>query len=81
MSITAVAAPRRPKVDASRCPICGASNLCAMEAERETGEPQPPCWCMQVDFSNAPLTKLPQELRGLACLCARCATGKPPGQG
>lgn len=62
-------------IDATRCPLCGELNRCAMETERETGQPQPPCWCMQADFSNAPLTNLPQEMRGLACICARCATG------
>jgi hypothetical protein len=33
---------------------------------------------MQVDFSNAPLTNLPEDMRGLACICMRCATGAPP---
>ena len=65
-------------IDVSRCPLCGESNRCAMEVERETGEVQPPCWCMQVDFSNAPLAKLPESMRGLACICARCAAETPP---
>ncbi|SFP84554.1 cysteine-rich CWC family protein [Variovorax sp. 770b2] len=73
MTITAPAA-----IDATRCPLCGASNRCAMEVERETGQAQPPCWCMQVDFSNAPLARLPESMRGLACICARCAAGTPP---
>ena len=65
-------------IDATRSPLCGAPNRCAMEIERETGQAQPPCWCMQVDFSNAPLTNLPEEMRGLACICLRCATGQQP---
>ena len=65
-------------IDVSRCPLCGESNRCAMEVERETGEAQPPCWCMQADFSNAPLAKLPESMRGLACICARCAAETPP---
>ncbi|MET3395544.1 hypothetical protein ABIC33_006220 [Variovorax sp. 1140] len=65
-------------IDATRCPLCGEPNRCAMEIERETGQAQPPCWCMQVDFSNAPLTNLPEEMRGLACICLRCATGQQP---
>ena len=62
-------------IDATRCPLCGAPNRCAMEIERETGQAQPACWCMQVDFSNAPLTNLAADMRGLACICARCAMG------
>ncbi|MET3478207.1 hypothetical protein ABIC38_004493 [Variovorax sp. 1126] len=65
-------------IDATRCPLCGEPNRCAMEIERETGQAQPPCWCMQVDFSNAPLTNLPEEMRGLACICLHCATGQQP---
>jgi hypothetical protein len=75
---TAAAAPGW--IDPTRCPLCGEPNRCAMETERETGQPQPPCWCMQVDFSNAPLTNLPEEMRGLACICARCAAGAPASQ-
>jgi len=67
-----------PVVDATRCPLCGEPNRCAQEIERETGRAQPPCWCMQVDFSDAPLAKLPASMRGLACICARCAAGTPP---
>ena len=65
-------------IDATRCPLCGESNRCAMEIERETGQAQSPCWCMQVDFSNAPLAQLPESMRGLACICARCAAETPP---
>jgi hypothetical protein len=77
MTATTAAAP---VIDATRCPLCGEPNRCAMELERETGHVQPPCWCMQVDFSNAPLTNLPEAMRGLACICARCAAGTPPPQ-
>ncbi len=59
---------------ASRCPLCGEANRCAMERERETGQPQPPCWCTQADFSPALLASLPAASRGIACICARCAT-------
>jgi hypothetical protein len=64
-------------IDGTRCPLCGTRNGCAMEAARETGAPQPPCWCMAADFGRAPLSRLPPELRGKACLCARCAAGLP----
>ncbi|MFM9927927.1 cysteine-rich CWC family protein [Variovorax sp. H27-G14] len=78
--MTMAAAPPAGLIDATRCPLCGEQNRCAMEVERETGQAQPACWCMQIDFSNAPLTNLPEEMRGLACICARCAAGAPQAQ-
>ena len=57
----------------SRCPLCGESNRCALEIERETGQAQPPCWCMAADFSEALLARVPAAQRRLACICARCA--------
>ncbi|RST55925.1 cysteine-rich CWC family protein [Variovorax sp. MHTC-1] len=62
------------RLEPSRCPLCGEANRCAMEIERETGRAQPPCWCMQADFDRAVLARVPAEMRGLACICARCAT-------
>jgi hypothetical protein len=59
--------------DPSRCPLCGEANRCAMEIERETGQPQPPCWCMRADFDRALLARVRADMRGLACICARCA--------
>ncbi|RYF32278.1 MAG: hypothetical protein EOO26_11950 [Comamonadaceae bacterium] len=50
-------------------------NLCAIELASKTGEAQGECWCMKADFSLAPLGEVPEEMRGLACLCARCAAG------
>jgi hypothetical protein len=44
-----------------------------METERETGQPQPACWCLQADFSEALLARVPAGQRRLACICARCA--------
>jgi hypothetical protein len=59
--------------DATRCPLCGQANACAMEIERETGVKQAPCWCTQVDFSPELLGRLPPQARGKACICASCA--------
>jgi hypothetical protein len=59
--------------DPSCCPLCGEPNRCAMEVERETGQPQAPCWCMAADFSEALLARVPPDQRRLACICARCA--------
>lgn len=60
--------------DQSKCPLCGKSNLCAMEIERETGVPQGPCWCVGVDFSADLLARVPASAQNLACICAACAS-------
>ena len=59
--------------DPSRCPLCGEVNRCAMEIARETGRAQPPCWCMEADFTADLLARVPSDKRRLACICARCA--------
>ena len=55
------------------CPVCGQPNLCAMEVARATGQPQPPCWCTQVEFDADLLARVPVDARRLACICAACA--------
>lgn len=62
-----------PTLDATRCPLCGSANQCAMEIERATGMQQPPCWCSTVRFDAELLARIPQEQRNLACVCAACA--------
>ncbi len=62
-------------VDPTRCPLCGGPNACAMEIARATGEPQPPCWCTQVNFSAELLAQVPAPARHKACICKQCATG------
>ena len=68
----------RPSPDPSRCPLCGQANQCAMEVQKTTGQPQPPCWCTQVGFSEALLARIPPESRRLACVCAACARAAAP---
>jgi len=60
---------------AAVCPLCGQPNRCAMELERATGVPQPPCWCTQVKFEPALLAQVPPDAQGLACVCPACARG------
>ena len=57
----------------TRCPLCGSPNACAMETARATGEPQPTCWCTQMDFSAELLARVPVADRNKACICAGCA--------
>lgn len=62
-----------PAADPKLCPLCGQANQCAMEVERETGVKQPPCWCSQIKFDAELLSRVPEQARGIACLCAACA--------
>lgn len=65
-----------PAIDATRCPLCGADNRCAIEMERATGAPQPACWCMgaplDASASRNLVQRIPESARGLACVCAAC---------
>ncbi|UCE31874.1 MAG: cysteine-rich CWC family protein [Burkholderiales bacterium] len=58
-------------IDTRRCPICGADNDCALasSSDRETE-----CWCTTVEIGEQVLRRVPERLRGLACVCRRCAT-------
>ncbi|WP_345541827.1 cysteine-rich CWC family protein [Variovorax defluvii] len=67
-----------PRPDATRCPLCGEANRCAIELERESGQAQGPCWCMQTPIPPDVLARVPAYARGLACICARCASGLAP---
>lgn len=60
-------------VDAGRCPLCGGANACAMEVQRATGTPQPPCWCLGAEFSRELIGRVPAAARDKACICAACA--------
>ena len=73
--------PPQTVTDPTRCPLCGQFNACAMETERASGQPQPPCWCTQVDFSPALLDRLPPEARRQACICRTCAERAAPAPG
>ena len=59
-----------PTVDATRCPLCGGPNACGMENDR-AGEP---CWCTRVTLTTAMLDRIPPDKRGVACVCAACAS-------
>lgn len=67
-----------PSIDTTRCPLCGGDNRCAVELARATGAAQAPCWCMDIGMSAASRQaleeRIPQEARGLACVCAACMT-------
>lgn len=68
-------------IDASRCPLCGADNLCAMQLPRTPAERSAPtdCWCMVTDIAPDVLARIPPAQRGRACICAQCAKGGARG--
>ncbi len=73
--------PNAPEIDPARCPLCGEPNRCAMELERETGQPQGPCWCVGATFSPELLQQVPVASAGEACICARCASAAAVAHG
>lgn len=51
------------------CPLCGGANGCGMaSAEPQKG----PCWCMVVEMPEPVLRRVPEALRGRACVCHAC---------
>ncbi|GAB1383087.1 hypothetical protein MASR1M50_14070 [Burkholderiales bacterium] len=65
--------PPEPMPDPTRCPLCGQPNRCAQALARATGQPAPPCWCMQQRVDPRQLARVPARARGQACLCPACA--------
>ena len=59
--------------DATKCPLCGKPNECAMAAGREPES----CWCMTATMDPGALAAIPAEAQGKVCICARCASGAP----
>jgi len=62
----------RSGVDPARCPLCGAGNACAMTADPDAKH----CWCFDAVMSTEALARVPPEAMGVACICARCASGE-----
>lgn len=69
----AATAAAKLNIDQSLCPMCNGQNLCATEIAKATGEPEQPCWCREVKFTDALLAQVPAEVQGLACVCRNCA--------
>jgi hypothetical protein len=57
-------------VDPSRCPLCGEDNTCGMAAGAGT------CWCFATSVPGEVLERVPPALRGIACVCEACASGR-----
>lgn len=60
------------------CPVCDGPNGCVPAASgRFDGAP---CWCTTAGFSPALLGRVPQSLRGKACVCGDCASASIPAK-
>jgi hypothetical protein len=67
----------QPCLPNGHCPLCGQDNRCAPAA---SGSLDTPCWCRDVVISHAVLARIPEPLRGMHCLCSRCASGQARDQ-
>lgn len=62
-------------IDPTICPLCGSTNMCAMEVAKATGKPVERCWCVDAVFTPEVLKALPEDAKGNACVCIKCAAG------
>ena len=60
-------------IDPCVCPLCGQPNRCAMETAKATGEALRTCWCVNVNFSQELLARVPSSAARKACICETCA--------
>lgn len=68
----AAVAAAKANINQSLCPMCNGQNLCATEIAKATGEPEQPCWCREVKFTDELLAQVPAVSLGLACVCRNC---------
>jgi hypothetical protein len=62
------------QIDPNYCPICREPNSCAMEIARTSGNKPEHCWCFDADFSADIMARVPDEAKGRACICQKCAS-------
>ena len=72
-----VAAPSRQPLPNLACPLCGEPNNCVPAMQGKFGAE---CWCTSVTVSQKALARIPDELKGKACLCRACATRQEADQ-
>ena len=56
--------------DQARCPLCSGPNHCALA---DGGTAVESCWCATTVIPERVLERLPDEQRGVSCICQRCA--------
>lgn len=50
------------------CPICGKENNCAFVK----GMMHEGCWCEKIKVPTKLLEKVPEDVKGKACVCKNC---------
>lgn len=53
------------KVNESICPLCKQANRCDVQSPQG-------CWCMNTQVPAELLAKVPDELKGVTCVCNVC---------
>ncbi|MEK8130085.1 cysteine-rich CWC family protein [Paenibacillus filicis] len=57
-----------PHPEASRCPLCGQDNQCALLQGKQVEA----CWCWKASIPKGLLERISDPLRGRACVCPSC---------
>ncbi len=57
-------------IDASRCPLCGMRNECALASG--DGENEKPCWCFGESFPSTLRERAKSVDDGASCICRAC---------
>jgi hypothetical protein len=55
------------QIDEAICPLCGGDNRCGYLANPHAGT----CWCVH-DFPKEIVERVPEHLKGKACICPEC---------
>ena len=61
-------------IDPTLCPICQEPNFCAMETAKASGTKPQRCWCMDAVITPEVMDLVPDQAKGKACVCAKCAS-------
>jgi hypothetical protein len=51
---------------ATTCPLCGGANDCGTALGKSA------CWCFSAAIAPDVLARVPDEQRGVSCVCQRC---------
>jgi len=55
-------------IEKGKCPLCGGDNNCAALKNVDPST----CWCMKKKVPKNLLKRIPDNLRGLSCVCEKC---------
>ena len=61
------------KLRATKCPLCGGDNQCALAAQPSGAAEPATCWCFTATIPAAVLASIPEADRGVRCICPACA--------